>query len=400
MCLSKDIKIFLSSILAVYLLSVFTDNVFAQDEPNIHIGALEVRPFASIKETYDSNIYLEPKGEENDDFITDVALGVRAEMPLIPEREKDFMLKGSYQANIIEFWDHNKCDRVDHAVRGLLDCKFANDFRLRVKEHFKETADPPNSERVALEKRWRNIIDGTFGYTREKITLEAGYMNIRDRYNHLNNLNKYDHMITGSVFYKIFPKTSVLAEYNFGVITYDNNETNSDSKYHQIRLGLVGDLWPKITGTLKTGYRYAAYDESDKDDFSGFTLFANIKYDVRERTEMNLHAQRTSRESSYSTNSYFESNKIGLKLDHQLMGKLFLVLGGSYQLNRYPDETTEGGVTARRKDHIWGGSTGLRYEIKDWMSLETGYEYKQRDSKFAAFDYKDNKFTTKLSLIF
>ncbi len=394
----RKTKIFLSSILTVYLLSTFADNVFAQNEPNIHIGALELHPFASVKQTYDTNIYLEPEGEENDDFISDVALGMGAEMPLIPEREKDFMIKASYQADIIMFWDQDQRNRVDHTVRALLDCAFANDFRLRVKEHFKKTADPPNSERTSLDKRYRNTLDSALAYTREKITLEAGYMMTRDGYNDLTNLNKTDDMLTTTCFYQIFPKTSILAEYNFGVIAYDNNETNSDSKYHQGRLGLVGDLWPKITGTLKTGYRYVTYDESDKDDFSGFTVFANIKYDLTQRTEMNLYAQRTSRESSYSTNSYFESNKIGAKLNHQLLERLWFNAGGFFQHNRYPTETTENSVTAKRKDALWGLNAGLKYEIKEWLFINTDYEFKQRDSKFDTFDYNDHKILAEVSI--
>ncbi len=66
----------------------------------------------------------------------------------------------------------------------------------------------------------------------------------------------------------------------------------------------------------------------------------------------------------------------------------------------YPEETTESSVTAKRKDKLWDGSIGLRYEMKEWLSLETNYEYKQRESKFDNFDYKDNKITAKVNLLF
>ena len=202
---------------------------------------------------------------------------------------------------------------------------------------------------------------------------------------------------TGTWFYRIFPKTSLLAQYNIGISTYDNNETNSDSIYHQFRLGMEGDLWSKITGTVKAGYRYVTYDESDKNDFSDFVLYINGKYDVTERTKMNLYIEKTSQESTYSTNSYFESNKIGTKLDHQLLDRLWFNAGSFFQINKYPTETTEGTDTAKRKDTLWGSNTGLKYEIKEWVSINVDYEFKQRDSKFDTFDYNDHKISIGVS---
>ena len=77
-----------------------------------------------------------------------------------------------------------------------------------------------------------------------------------------------------------------------------------------------------------------------------------------------------------------------------------LASGGEFELNKYPDETTESGVTGERKDRIWGAHVGLRYDIKEWVFAETRYEYKKRDSRFATFDYENNKVTTTMSLIF
>jgi len=396
----RKIKEFFSCILAVFLVLIFADMVFAQHLPYIHIGTLEIYPLASATQEYDSNIYLEPKNEENDDFISDITLGMKAQMPLIPQREEDFMLHVSYQADIIEFWRHTLNDRIDHTVEGELDFTFANDFRLEIEESFKKTADPPNSERTSLDKRFRNTLDTILTYDREKIRFKGSYMMLRDDYDGLNNLDKTDHMFTGSSFYQIFPKISLLAEYNFGMITYDSNETNSDSKYHQMRLGVEGDLWSKVTGTVKAGYRYVRYDERDKSDFSSFTLFGNIKYNATERTEINIYAERTSQESSYSTNSYFEVNNIGIKLDHQLLERLWFNGESFFQYNLYPTETTEGSKTDKREDLLWGLGAGTKYEVKEWWFINADYEFKQRNSNFVAYDYYDHKISAKVSVMF
>ena len=389
-----------SYVVAISFVLTFTGEVFTQQKPNIHFGTLEIHPFSTLKQTYDSNIYLESKGDKNDDFITDITLGIEVQMPLIPEREEDFTIQASYQADIIEFWRHNQNDRVDHTAKGLLDLKFTNDFQLKIEDNFRRTADPPNNERTALDDRTRNIFDTTIAYDREKIKFEGSFTITRDDYDDTNNLDKNDNRFTAIVFYQISPKISLLSEYNFGTIDYDSNETNSNSKYHQLRFGAVGELWPKLTGTVKTGYKYVGYNESGKKDFSSVTLFGNIKYSVTERTVINLFAERTSEESAYSVNSYYEINKIGADLTHQLSERFWLNGTGSFQYNRYPAETTESSTTAKRKDTLWGLGTGLKYEIREWLVVNSDYEFKLRDSKFAVYDYDGHKISAKVSATF
>lgn len=367
---------------------------------NLHIGKLEVNPFISVEQKYDDNIFLERKNQENDDWITTTILGLGLRMPLVPGREEDFTLKAKYDIDFIEFWDNTTQNRVDHNFSALADLKFTNDVTLKIDENFQKTADPPNSELTALEKRFRNTAGAVLGYMREKIGLDLGYKNIRDNYNSLNSLDKYEHVSTVTGYFNLSPKTSLFGEYNFGKIIYDNNDTNSDSKYHQYRLGVKGEIAPKLTGLVKAGYKKTDYKDSSKKDFKGFTTFVNVTYDLQERTTLNLFGERGSEESTYSTNNYFEYNKAGLKVDHELLDKLFLITEGYYQLNKYPNETTESSVTDKREDKIWDGSIGLRYELKGWVNLETNYEYKKRDSKFDTFDYKDNKFTTKINFLF
>ncbi len=394
-----DMKKF-SIIAAALFVFIFSCKAFAQQTSNIHIGALEIHPFASIKQTYNSNIYLEPDGEKNDDFITDAVLGLGVWRTLIPQREEDFMIKVSYQTDIIEYWRHRRSNRVDHAASGLLDFAFVNDFRLKIKDDFEKTAVPPDSERTSLDKRYRNTLDTTLAYDREEVRFEGGYRTIRDEYDNINNIDKTDNMFTLSSFYQIFPKTSIFTEFDAGAITYDTNETNSDSKYFQARLGAVGNLWPKLTGTVKAGYRNVKYDKRDKNDFSSFTFYGNLKYNATERTEMNFHANRTSEESSYSTNSFYEANEMEIDIKHQLSDRLWLNGKSFLEYNRYPTETTEDSAARKRKDILWGLGAKLKYEIKEWLFIGIDYEFKQRDSNFAIFDYQDHIVSTQASVTF
>ena len=391
-------KTFLGSILTVPLVICIASSAYAQSEPNIHIGSIEVHPSASVKQTYDTNVFLESKSDEHRDSITDISLGIEAEMPLVPAREKDFNLSASYQANIIEYWKQDQCDRVDHLLKGSLNCSFANDIKLSINENYKKTADPPNSEITSLDKRSKNTFNPVISYVREKIRVEGGYKTIRDSYKELEKLSKVDRVLTAKCFYQIFPKTSVLVEYDLGRIKYDNNTASSNSKYHNVNIGLVGKFWPKTTGNLKLGYKSSDYDENDDNDFSGFTVFANMEYDATVRTKATLYAQRSNQESTYTSNNFFVLNKIGVDVSHKLKERLMLDAGCFLQSNRYPIKTTESSVYAKRRDSLWGVDAGLAYEVKSWLSLNADYKFKKRSSEFATFDYKDHKILAELSI--
>lgn len=376
-----------------------SSNVFAEGKPNFHIGTLEANPIAAIESRFDDNIFLEPDGEEDQDFIFSTQVGIGLNMPLVAVRESDFNFQTAYFADILQFSDHKDQDRTDHYSSTVADFLFANDFTLRVADDFVKTADPPNSELTDLQKRLRNVASIVGGYTREKVGVDVGYSNIRDDWKSRDNLDKYEHVIstTGTFYYS--PKTSVFGEFDFGIIDYDEQTTNSDSDYQQWLVGLKGEVAPKLVGVVKTGYRSSNYEDG-RSDFNGVTVYGDLTYDLQERTTIVLSGERGPVESTFDTNSFFEANKVSLRFEHELLEKLQLQGGGFYQRNEYPDSTTIGTKTAERQDDIGSLSVGLIYEVREWLAAKTSYEYKVRESEFSSLDYKANEVKVSLSLLF
>ena len=158
--------------MVVLLLVLFKAVPAAFAVGNIHIGAMEIRPFAAIEQKHDDNIFLEPNNQENDDWITTATLGLGVQMPIIAERGEDFMFKAKYSADVIEFWDESGQDRTDHNVWAIADFVFANDLTLKIEEDYEKTADPPNSELTSLQKRFRNSAGVVAGYAGEEISFD------------------------------------------------------------------------------------------------------------------------------------------------------------------------------------------------------------------------------------
>jgi hypothetical protein len=66
----------------------------------------------------------------------------------------------------------------------------------------------------------------------------------------------------------------------------------------------------------------------------------------------------------------------------------------------YPVESTEGAQTKKRRDTLWGTNAGLKYEVKDWLFMSTGYLFKQRNSIFHNYSYNDHQITVRGSVVF
>lgn len=368
---------------------------------NIHIGTLEIHPFESVSRTYNDNIYREPKNQENGDQITVSQFGILFKKAIVPGR--DYRFKAEYFADVFQYNKNPREDRVDHTVDARIDFYFPNRLLIKMREKYKKTADPPNSELTDLEKRIRNVNEAVLGYKGKQFSFEVSSRYMRDNYDKLDNLDKKEYVTTQTAYINISPKTSLFVEYVFGKFRYDENSTNQDSEYSQWRAGIKGTITPKLTGIIKGGYKETDYDDTrtiNGRDYRGGTAFVRIVYKVKERSSITFYGDRTSVESTYLTNNYYVENKAGGIIDHQLTKRIFFTGEGFFGKNTYPEELTDGGKTEKRKDRVQGANTELRFKVFEWLSLHGGYRYSRKNSNFTRYEYKNNIYSAKIAVMF
>lgn len=369
---------------------------------NIKVGSVEIHPTAAIKETWDSNIFLEPTKAHND-WITDFNIGVHAKTPIAPASGKEMLLRAGYLADWIRFSNNDTENRVDHHAYGHLRAEVNDNWLVRVNDSFVRTADPPNLERVELEERNQNIFGVTLTYKRDISKVRLDYSLRTDTYDNVSNIDRNDNRFTAAYYYLLFPKAALFAEFFVGGIGYRQHVTNADSVYFQPSLGVEGTFWPRLTGTFQVGYKHSSYDRNDaKDDinYSNITAFANLRFEATERSSINLYGEKTSDESSYASNNFYDLNRIGIRVDSRLLKNLSMSSGPYFQYDRYPSNSVEDGMEAKRHESIWGIDTGLTYIPRDYLTLGLNYDWRQRDSRFDRFDYDDHKVSLRASLLF
>jgi hypothetical protein len=114
-------------------------------------------------------------------------------------------------------------------------------------------------------------------------------------------------------------------------------------------------------------------------------------YLVTKKDTVNVSLERGVYESLYSNMNYLEANIVAMKYTHKFNNKMLVRAYGSYQLNLYPTATNESGVTDKRYDNIYNFGCLGRYDIRRWLSAELRYDYTQKSSRFAIYNYADHR---------
>ncbi len=366
---------------------------------------LEVDPFIFVTQTYDSNIYYEPSNEK-EDFVTTVTPGVALRWPL---RGGRYLFTAGYAADIINFWKYTDESRVDHLVRAQGDLDFNSGFRLMVRDIFRRTADPADSEITEDYERYRNVATIALGYDRDRWGVEVGYINVRDDYDDVDTLDKWTHNFFANGIYRLFNTTSLMVEYEYGIIRYDDPDTfdsvdgyyyNSNGYYQQALVGIEQELANKLKALFKVGYQWRNYSRISKENYSGFIMHGNLKYTISDRTRVELFGEKRVNQSTYQGKSYYTIYRAGFELQQDLGRKFTLALQGVYQYNRYPGLTEEEEDEKHRKSDLWAAFVDLRYQVLEWLSTDLIYSYRERDDTYDMFDYDRHMLSLQISSIF
>lgn len=358
------------------------------------VNKLKVYPWGQITLEYDDNVFLGPNNEKKDLIIT-VTPGIGLELPF-----SDSLFKFDYHADIIRFNDYTNQNADNQYVSGKLQINW-RDITFDIYNDFSHLFERPSIEIISRIKRNDNKAGISAKLQTEQLGIQLGYDNFIREYKDpaYNQFDRTDHTYSLVVMHQTFPKTELIFEYDFSQIIYEE-DVHSDAIYHQLLIGAVGDLTEKTTATIKTGYQARDYSKVDQPNFKTSVLYADLIHRFSYKNGLKLSLSRTASESTYGVNNYYRIDGVSSIFDHFFNPKLLGYLTFIYQIHSYPLETTEAGVTKKRKDHYYSAGPGLRYYVKKWLNLTLQFEHILRNSNFNIFDYRENLTTLSARAVF
>lgn len=370
---------------------------------NIQIGSLRVHPFVELAGEWNDNIALAPR-DEVDDFLWILSPGITFELP-----GRRYTLRLAYRADILRYNDQDQLDETHHTLQGEARANFPGGLGLYLSDEFKRTSDFaafPVPELTARVLRHENQFRAGADYTlRERIGLAVDYNYFFVDYRaeaQFDELDREDHQVGFTLFFRVLPKTSLLGEYQFQAIRYDLDSVarDRDSDSNRFKVGLKGDLTEKTSVLLKVGAEFKDYDNPARDDWDGLIVEAEAVYKYREPSQLRLFGGRANFESTFQQNNFYVSTYAGLEMRHQIRPRLQLKVTGLVGKNDYPEETSVGGETKERSDTFYDVSVALRYQIRQWLAVEAAYDHLVRDSNLGDFDYTNDRVRGTISVTF
>ncbi|MEA1991115.1 MAG: outer membrane beta-barrel protein [Thermodesulfobacteriota bacterium] len=397
-------KIFFSSLVFLAFLSVPFLSFAIKPAGNIHIGQLDIHPSLSVKEEYNDNIYDDDSGETSS-AITTYSPGIAFQLPF-----QRHLLNMDCRAEFIEPARHQNYQTDNYFANIMLDLDF-NRLNVQIGDNWARDSVAPDSENDIRNDYYQNrfFLDASYKLA-DRYKIKGFYRNELRDFNSFHKswqsdpeLDDYTKNEFGfNLFYRFLPLTSALVEYAYtNINNKDMGLPSTDSDTQRLWLGLTWEATSKITGEIKGGYTYRDYD-GDIDDFDGFGMKGDIKYQLTSYTTIGLNGFRrpvdtsvTQEEAVYGT--YYVSTGGTLSVNHKLTHKISANAHVSYVNDDYEEE---GIYNKKRDDDRYGIGVGINYQVQDWLGCEASYSYVDNASNVDVEEYQTNIIAGKISLAF
>jgi len=371
--MTKQPKIITSAVVCLCLWAI-QGNAWA-----FRLGDIEIKPHASVYESYDDNItYV--KEEKIHDWITKPSVGAA----LIYEgKTTSFMVDGNYYH---EFYASNSgFDNNGGDVSAELNAELSKYDRISLRDAFSKTYEPRSFEDQfgfigGRYSSTRNRVD--FGYAHdvsERIGLATRYSNEYNTYSRDDIAKSF--LNSGGV------EGSYIVSSDLSFYTaYDYSRRDFDEGPHATTNTWTGGFRKYLTKQVfvdaSTGVDFIkAYSGSD---FTKPFGLISITDEISDRTNAMLMFSKR-----YSTISYnediFDQWQVSASLNHEITQKLKGTVSAFYGRGEY--------VTTEQVDKFVGSSAALEYEINDKWKARAAYSYSKQDSTSIFSEYRKNTVT-------
>ncbi len=353
----------------------------------LHAGPLRIHPTLVNRVGFDSNILSEPEDEKHD-VVFNVRPGAILELPI-----NKHQLAVGYAADFEIFTKHrnHKQNDANQDFFALADLNFP-DWYVNVLEKFSETSSRSGTTFTSRIPRFDQSINPKIGYRWKRFTFESGFRHfLRDFRQQV--MDPFDFQVTEFtevLYYDLFARLKAFFEYQFAKIDYNDDYTRK-AFVNQMRVGLQGEIMPRLTAKVRTGLQFRNSTTSSEPDFYSWIGDILVEYQVRDNFKVHAGFSREPVEATFQSVNFFKEHLLKVGFDYEVRPNWTVFTESKYYRHDYAERAVIGQTDGFRHDNHIGVETGLRYITRDWLSWKLSYEYLRRASNFGSLDYTDHQ---------
>jgi len=330
---------------------------------------------------YDSNFYFDANDEIGvTTFLIQPGMEVWFETP-----KTEWAAHYNLDAN---YYDRSEEDNFyGHTAFLLGDIELTDRLSLELSDNFRYTRDSvqldPLGNSANREKYYQNRAKALFSYYFEpKFTVEAGYQNWITDYRNGSLEDADGHQGIFDLIYHLNRSTSLDLEYHYWDMNYDG----ATPDYTSNQLSLVARKeWLHTALELGVGYQKRSFtapgdSAQDPDDIEVVPYRFRIEASSTSgKSRLTMSADHNFNYLNLSSQGYYEADRYGLTIDHDLTERITAGLRGFYQKSDYEDSS--------RDDDTYNITGEINYLMKEWLVFLVSAGYETRNSNMSAEDY-------------
>jgi hypothetical protein len=364
-----------------------------------------IKPFISVREIYDSNVFRVKDKEflkdlfgddQLHDFITILSAGVNLNYE-ISRQKMELLLR----EDLIYFKHYDDQNANQDTANGNLYLRVYDKFSAKINGLYTKVVEPKEYY-LSDKKIYRTNTGGgiELGYDMPLgFTIKAGFRLVNVAYSipELNVRERTSRIFNGGISYTISPDSEVDILYERDMVDYDKLEfiggesVNNDSKGDTIKCVFYKKIGPETLTSLTAGYYQRKYDEFDARDFNGFIGKADVNYRITEKVTLMAKAERMLYEATFLEQTYSVNESIGLGASYKATEKIKAYIYGSISKESYKGNSNIVKTDLQeREDDIDEFKTGAIWTPIRGLDIDLLYRYEKRDSNFDIYTYEDH----------
>lgn len=361
--------------------------VLAFARGNIHIGSLQIHPSLSLQENFDDNVYA-TSSDTHSDWITLTKPGIKLEMPV----NHRYLFGAEYRAAIYNYLEYTSENITDHFANAYGQFKFGRGTTFKLRDDYTNGhEDRSTSASGEINKYEKNAASADLAYVFvDRYKAEVAYTLTNWDFSRADNQyrNRTENLIATYFYYRFLPRTAAFVEYDFKTVDYELKTNGGLNNTVQTPfLGLKWDISEETKGTVKAGYLYKNFNDSENGSIGDFTASVELDQAFGARSLLRLIGLRDVNEADVQGTTYYTTTSAQAIYTHKLPYRLSAVLRGSYGENDYSNGV---GGYADRHDEILTGGAGLKYQMRDWLDFALDYYHLDRNSNIPTSDLNEN----------
>lgn len=354
----------------------------------VRIGSFVLRPSLTVTETYDSNVFAASTGEVSD-FVTEINPNVVFESDwanhsLRLEADLEQSLHASEDGEDATDWTIGASGRID--VLTNTEVRFGLLYGSLT-----EDRGEPEAVGAAAGPTDYDMAEGSLGLTqrfnRLSFDVDAEYTDldfddtplIGGGFDENDDRDRSTLEVAVQVGYQLIADTVVFLRGTYNDRDYELDvpvvAVNRDSNGYEIVAGASFELGSLATGEVFAGYQEQSFDDPSFSAVSGIAYGASVDWYVTPLTTVRLSADTAIEDTTSGGASAFESQTVGIGVDHEFLRNLVASLDVDY--------TEEDFSSTARKDEIYEFEVGIDYLIDQVFSVGIFAGYEERDSSIA-----------------